>query len=90
MLNRINKKAEVGEILTWVVVTPFVLAVLILFILSSSLLFKIKSVNIGDVQTDILEESPVLTVKTNLAYEITGEKNKDIIEDILEAWNEND
>jgi hypothetical protein len=85
--NILNKKAAIGETLTWVFATPIILGILISFILISIFLFNVKAVSSGDIKTDFAEESPVLAVKTLIAHDIADDRNKENIDNILEGWN---
>jgi hypothetical protein len=83
-----NKKAEIGETITWVVATLIIIAALIIFLFLSSLLAKIKTIEIGDVKSDFEDDSHVLPRKTQIAHQILENKNREIIDKILEKKNE--
>jgi len=78
-----NKKAQVGETMTWVFATPIIIAILIFFIILCILLSQFKAIVVGSVKTDLSKESAILNIKTSLANEITNGKNKEIIDNIL-------
>jgi TRAP-type mannitol/chloroaromatic compound transport system permease small subunit len=81
MLNY-KKKGQIGETVTWIIATLVIIGILIIFILVSSLMAKIKAIHVGDVKTD-MKESNLVKEKTSFAYQLTNNKNKDIIENIL-------
>lgn len=80
-----NKKAQVGETITWVVATIVIIGVMIIFLFISSLMAKLKSIGIGDLNPT-LEKSNPLTTKTSLAEQLNSQ-NKDTIENILNKNN---
>lgn len=89
--NILNKKnGAIGETLTWVFATPIILGALISFMIISLFLFNVKAINLGDIKTNIAEESPVLVVKTFIAHDIAEDRNKETIDNILEEWNKNE
>lgn len=54
---RKNKKAQVGETLTWVIATLIIIGTLLVFVYASIALAKAKSVNSGEVKTQIKQIS---------------------------------
>jgi len=87
--NKFNKKAQIGETLTWGVATLIVIGILIVFLFFSSVLAtKTKILNIDDVKSDVEEKSPVLSIKTALAHYIAEDRNSEIINKILEEKND--
>ena len=88
MLRKIfNKKGEIPETLTWVFATPIIAGVLLSFIIIAGLLFGVKSISMGDVQSDFNGNSLTLSTKTEISHEIAKDKNKEQIDNILEEWN---
>jgi len=82
----LNKRAQVGEIVTWIVATLIIIVVLITFIYASSILAqKTKIVKVKNLKIDFEEEADWLETKTSLAYSLTSEENKQIID----IWREN-
>lgn len=88
MLKPLNKKAQIGETITWTAATLIIIGVLIIFLIFSSLLSKLKVINTFEIKSDIEDESPVFSMKTNLAHYSAGNLNKEIIDGILEENNE--
>jgi Na+-transporting methylmalonyl-CoA/oxaloacetate decarboxylase gamma subunit len=82
-----NRKAQVGETLTWIAATLVIIGIIVVFIFLSVLMSKVKDVTIGDVRTDLPKKVNLLDAKTSLAHQATGSRNKQIIEDILENEN---
>ncbi len=69
MLNKINKKASIGEAITWVVATIIVLVVLLIFIYASNFLGgwnKYTGATPGGKRE--VEVSSQLTTKTEIAF----------------------
>jgi len=81
-----NKKAQVGETMTWVVATIVIIVILILAIYVTLVLAKTKTVKIGDLKVE--EGEDILNVKTSLAHELANNKNKMAINNWLEEENE--
>lgn len=81
-----NKKAQIGETLTWVVATIIIVVVLLIFIYVSIALGKSKAVDTIKIKT---EESSVdwIEVKTNLAYSLNNE-NQNKINEWIDLENE--
>ncbi len=75
MLN--NKKAQVGETITWIIATIVLVAILITFIFISASLSKVKSLKTTS-QSDSSKEVDWINTKTKLAYSINPE-NRNII-----------
>ncbi len=81
-----NCSGQTGETITWLVATLIVVGILIIFIYASVLLSNLKTVGIGDLNTDLEKESIVLNEKTFLAEQING-NNKEMINSILKQEN---
>jgi hypothetical protein len=81
MLN--SKKAQTGETISWVVATLVIIGILVLFIYISTLMAKVKTVTIADLNSDISKKSLVLSEKTALAYQLSGNTNKEAIDKII-------
>jgi ribosomal protein L27 len=99
-LDKSNKRAQIGETITWFIATVIIIGVLLIFIWISFLISKAKAVSAGDisylisgtktisgVSTDLGKESAVLAGKTMLAENITNNEDKQAIEDILKKQN---
>ncbi|MFC1710554.1 hypothetical protein ACFLZJ_00110 [Nanoarchaeota archaeon] len=81
----LNKKAQVGETMTWIIATIAIIVILLLSLYASSVLGKLKVVNSKDVN----EEIDRLGKKTALTYFLDS-SNKQIIQNwIKEVENEN-
>lgn len=85
--NKKNKKAQVGEFLTWVIATIVLIVVLIIFIYASSILSATKylKVNLSD---DSGESVDWVTSKTQFAYTISS-MNKNRIQGWISQAGEN-
>ncbi|MFH1503547.1 MAG: hypothetical protein ABIE36_02730 [Candidatus Diapherotrites archaeon] len=85
--NKLNKKAQVGETITWVVATIIIIFILLTSVYVSILLGKIKSIK-SSPKLDLGESSiDWIDVKTEIAYKINN-KNKDKIENWISQENE--
>lgn len=74
MLN--NKKAQVGETVTWIIATIILIAILIIFLFISVSLSKIKLFN-TNIKANSEESTDWINVKTDIAYSINSEnKNR--------------
>jgi hypothetical protein len=87
ILNKKNRSGAIGETLTWFAATLIIIGALIIFLLLSSLIAKIKVLNSEEVINNLEEESPVLVVKTFIAHDIADDINKELIDNTLEEWN---
>ena len=76
----LNKKAQIGETLTWIIATLIIIGVLVLFIYSSSLLAKTKSLNIPELKMDSSEEVNWIEAKISFAHIKSNNLNKEIID----------
>lgn len=73
-----NKKAQVGETVTWIIATVVLIVVLIVFLFISISLSKIKNLNV-DIKANSEESIDWIDLKTDMAYSINSE-NKNRIE----------
>lgn len=74
MLN--NKRAQVGESITWVIATIVLIAILIIFIFASVALSKVKSIKIN-LKANSEESVDWINSKTQMAYSVNSvNKNK--------------
>lgn len=85
--NILKNRGAIGETITWTVATIIIIGALIIFLVLSSLLAKVKLINLREVKSDVEGESPVLAMKTSISHDIADEKNKEQIDNILEEWN---
>ena len=77
----LNKKAQISEIMTWVVETIVILSILIVFIYASSLLAqKTKTIKAQDLRIDSEKEVNLLDTKTLIAYSSASEEKRGVIE----------
>ena len=75
-----NRKAQVSDIMTWVVATIIILSILLLFVYASSLLAqKTKTIKANDLKIDIGKEVDLLEAKNLIASDLASETNKQII-----------
>jgi len=90
-----NKKAQVGETLTWIVATLVILGVLFIFIYASVAMAKAKSMNsikIKDHVSSLINvEEDWIQVKSEMALSRNSENNQKIVSWINEIkLNEED
>jgi hypothetical protein len=84
MLNyKLNKRAQVGETVSWIVATLVIIGILIIFIYVSVLMSKVKVVGIGAINFYSESGVDILAQKTSFAYNLTNNKNKELIDGIL-------
>ena len=77
----LNKKAQVSEIMTWLVATIIIISILLVFIFVSSLLAqKTKIIKVKDLKVDFEKEVDLLATKTSIAYSFASESEKNLIE----------
>jgi len=79
---RIGKRAQIGETVIWIIATLVIVGVLLLFIFISSLMSKVKTIHVGNLETDV-KVTNLLKEKTSFAYQLTDYKNRELIEGIL-------
>ena len=76
----INKKAQVGESITWIIATIILIVLLIIFIYASVALSKAKTIK-TNIKTDSIDSVDWINSKTQMAYSISASnKNK------IEVW----
>ena len=85
-----NRKAAIGETITWIPATLIIIGALIIFLLLSSLVANVKVLNSEEAISSIEKESPVISAKTLIAHDIADEKNKEDIDNILKELNKNE
>jgi hypothetical protein len=78
-----SKKAQTGETISWVIATLVIIGILILFVYISTLMANVKTVSITDLNSDLAGKSLVLAEKTSLAYQLSGNTNKEVIDKII-------
>ena len=80
-----NRKAQVSDIMTWVVATIIILSILLLFVYASSLLAqKTKIIKAKDLKIDIGKEVDLLETKNWIAFDLASENE----EKIIKNWEE--
>ncbi|MCK5149779.1 hypothetical protein KAJ87_02545 [Candidatus Pacearchaeota archaeon] len=82
----LNKKAQLGETMTWIVATLIIIVILLIFIYVSSVLSGIKKIGISDLKFDLDEKKDFISSKTTFAYlnkEISEEETK-----LIKNWIE--
>lgn len=71
-----NKKAQVGETITWIIATIILIGILIVFLFISVSLSKLKSFK-ADIKVNSEESIDWIELKTEMAYSISSEnKNR--------------
>lgn len=71
-----NKKAQVGETITWIIATIILIGILIVFLFISVSLSKLKSFK-ADIKVNSEESVDWIELKTEMAYSINSEnKNR--------------
>ena len=80
-----KRKAQVSEIMTWVVATIIILSILLIFVYASSLLAqKTKTIKANDLKIDIGKEVDLLETKNLIAFDLASENE----EKIIKNWEE--
>ncbi|MDD5012159.1 MAG: hypothetical protein PHQ66_00725 [Candidatus Nanoarchaeia archaeon] len=82
-----DKKAQVGETVSWIVATVIVLGIMIFFIYVSILISKTKMIQTLNLQSDVADKPELLMYKTSLSHQLAGNLNKEIIDNILKEEN---
>jgi|GEM_PF-1225625 len=77
-----DKRAQIGETLTWIIATLVIIGILLLFIFFSSLMSKVKAIRVGNLETDV-KITNVLKEKTSFAHQLANYKDKELIDNIL-------
>jgi len=81
----LNKKAQVSEIMTWVIATIIIISILLVFVYASSLLAqKTKIIKATDLKIDLGKEVDLLETKNLIAYDLASENE----EEIIKNWEE--
>ncbi|GBE19806.1 hypothetical protein BMS3Abin17_00535 [archaeon BMS3Abin17] len=84
-----NKKAQIGETMTWVVATIIVIVTLIIFIYASTLLGKTSEITRENYNVEVDKQADWINTKTSLAHEVANNKNKEVIDNWIKEENEN-
>lgn len=88
MLNKLNKKGQVGETVTWVVATLIIVIVLVSFIYASSVLSKVKILTSLSFESEL--EGNWMEKKMFFSENLSGNKNKEKIMLWIEEGEENE
>lgn len=86
MLN--NKKAEIGETITWLVATVIIIVVLIIFVYASNVLGTFQTITVSSGEVSVTYNSNLQT-KTNLAFD-KNPANKEKINNWIGAIEKED
>lgn len=79
------KKAQVGETISWVIATLVIIGILMIFIYISVLMAESKKItNIELKISDSEEKINLLTEKSSLAHQLANNRNKEVIDNILD------
>ncbi len=85
----LNKKAQVSEIMTWVVATVIILSILLVFVYVSSLLAqKTKILKISDLKIDFDKKVNLIATKNLITYNSASKEQKILIDKWEEKKNE--
>ena len=84
---KLNKHAQVGETVTWIVATLIIIGILMIFIYVSVLISKVKVVSVSSINVDSESTIDLLSQKTFFAYNLTNNKDKVLIDNILKQQN---
>jgi len=82
-----NRKAQIGETISWIIATIIIIGILIVFIYISILISKTKIIQTLSIQFDIADKTELLNQKTSFSHQLAGNLNKEIIDNILEENN---
>lgn len=84
----LNKKAQLSDVMTWIIATIAIIAILIIFVYASTILAqKTKVIKIKSLTLDLDKEVDLLETKTSLAYLSASSEQKNIIDNYLEGKN---
>lgn len=82
----LDRKGQIGEIMTWVVATIIIVVILILFVYASSVLAqKTKVIKVKGLKIDFKKDVDLLETKIEIVYSLSSDKNKEIIDEWREA-----
>ena len=84
---RFNKKGQVGETVSWIIATIVVIGIVVFFIYVSILISKTKIIQTLSLQSDVAEKPELLLHKTALSHQLTGNLNKEFIDNLLKSQN---
>jgi len=82
----LDRKGQIGEIMTWVVATIIIVVILILFVYASSVLAqKTKVIKVKGLKIDFKKDVDLLETKIEIVYSLSSDENKEIIDEWREA-----
>jgi biopolymer transport protein ExbD len=86
----LNKRAQVGETMTWVVATVIILVMLVIFIYASSILAaKTAKVSLEAKTAEVDDSANWIEEKNGLALNLNGNK-KSFVENWIKGWEEDE
>lgn len=83
----LKNKGQVGETVSWIIATLIIIGILMIFIYVSILMSEIKKIPNAELKDGSEEKTSFLTQKNFFAHELANNKNKEMIDNIL---NENE
>ncbi len=81
----IDKKAQVGETVTWVVATVIIIVILTITIIASGLIWKDK-----EIQSQYFSSADIITSKSFFSYLLTEDSERTIYSQVKEEGNLNE
>ncbi len=88
---RKNKRAQISEIMTWVIATIIILFILLLFVYSASLFAqKTKTIKAKTLTADLDKDVDLIETKNSITYAIASEEEKQIIDEWRDENEENE
>lgn len=82
--NRKNKRAQIGEAMTWVTATIIIVVLLTIFIYASIALAKTKNISLSDSKISLSKDKDIVFAKSLFAYEKTSEEKKVLVKEWIE------
>lgn len=81
----LNKKAQLGETMTWVVATIVIIVTLVVFVYVSSLLKNVRNINLPDLKMDSDSDANWIEEKVLFSHSLDGGKNKEKIDNWIKG-----
>ncbi len=78
-----NKRAQVGETVSWIIATLVIIGILIIFIYISVLMAKVKGGGIIGFKAESEKGNQILSGKTLIAHNLADNKNREMIDKII-------
>jgi len=79
---KMNKKAQIGTTIGWIVATIIIIGILLIFIYISLLMSKVKAITLRDLSSEG-NKINILELKTSYAHHLANNRNKEIIDDFI-------